>query len=181
MIDINLLPPKERSASAGRGIPVLLLLVGLGIGTYFGYDYLRVRESAAALLNSIAETEQQQVMLQQELQSLGASGSGSVDGSLIDALALQRPDLKAMLGNLTAPLQAGSKLETVELSGNGLAWTCRFPGLSEASAYSAALRESSGKSGELIRSVKEAPGQGYIGSFQLTPEAGTAETAGDAK
>lgn len=179
MIDINLLPPKPRPASAAVILPILLLLAGLGLGGYLGYEYWGAREEAAALKISIAETERQQAELQSELQSLGASGFGAAGIELIDKLSEQRPDLRTLVGTLEAPLPAGSKLETVRFGEAGLAWTCEFTSLSQASAYSSALREQSELGGELIQSVKQLPGRGYIGTFELLPGTGTAEQAGD--
>lgn len=44
MIDINLLPPKPRAASTGLVLPVLLLLAGLAISAYLGYEYWGCRK-----------------------------------------------------------------------------------------------------------------------------------------
>ncbi|WP_059042279.1 hypothetical protein [Paenibacillus rubinfantis] len=181
MIEINLLPPKPRPASAGLFLPVLLLLAGLGICAYFGYAYWGVHEEAAAWTTSIAETDRQQAELQSELQSMGASEFGAAGIELIDKLSEQRPDLKTLIGTLEAPLPTGGTLETVRFSGTGLTWTCRFASLGQASAYSSALREQPGLRGELIQSVKELPGQGYIGTFELKPGTETAEQAGDSE
>lgn len=177
MIDINLLPPKPRPASVGVLLPILLLLAGLGICAYLGYAYWGVQEEATAWKTSITETERQQAELQRELQSLGTSGIGAAGIEMIEKLSGQRPDVKALIGSLEAPLPTGSTLETVRLSETGLAWTCLFTSLSQASAYSSALREQPDLSGELIQSVKELQGRGYIGTFELRP--GTAEQAGD--
>ncbi|WP_178019882.1 hypothetical protein [uncultured Paenibacillus sp.] len=177
MIDINLLPPKPRPVSAGVLLPVLLLLAGLGICAYLGYAYWGVQEDADAWKTSIAKTERQQAELQSELQSLGASGIGAAGIELIEKLSEQRQDVKALVDSLEAPLPAGSTLETVRFGETGLAWTCLFTSLSQASAYSSALRERPDLSGELIQSVKELPGRGYIGTFELKP--GRAEQAGD--
>lgn len=177
MIDINLLPPKRRSASAGIVLPILLLLAGLGLCAYLGYAYWGVQEEADAWKTSIAETERRQAELQSELQSMGASGIGAAGAELIEKLRERRPDAKALIDSLEAPLPTGSTLETVRLGETGLAWTCLFASLSQASAYSSAIREQPGLSGELIQSVKGLAGRGYVGTFELRPE--TTEQAGD--
>lgn len=179
MIDINLLPPKPRLASSGVLLPLLLLLAGLGLCAYFGYAYWGVHETAAELTTRIAETERQQAELQSELQSLGTAGIGAAGIELIEKLSGQRPDVKALITSLEAPLPAGGTLETVRFQETVLTWTCRFASLSEASAYSTALRKQPELSGELIQSVKELPGRGYIGTFELKPGTGTAEQAGE--
>ncbi|MCK8487349.1 hypothetical protein M0651_09210 [Paenibacillus sp. MBLB2552] len=180
MIDINLLPPKPRKASAGVVLPILLLLAGLALSAFLGYEYWGMQENTAAMKTSIAETEQQQAELQSELQSLGSSGISAAGAELIEKQREQRPDVKTLIGSLEAPLPTGSTLETVQYGETGLIWTCLFTSLSQASAYSTALREQPDLSGELIQSVKELPGQGYIGTFELRlgTGAGAAEQAG---
>lgn len=178
MIDINLLPPKPRPASAGVVLPILLLLAGLALSAYLGYEYWGVQEDTAALRTSIAETEQQQAELQSELQSLGSSGIGAAGAELIEKLREQRPDVKTLISSLEAPLPTGNTLETVQYGETGLIWTCLFSSLSQASAYSSTLREQPNLSGELIQSVKKLPGRGYIGTFELRPGTGAAEQAG---
>ncbi|MBM6994612.1 hypothetical protein IM700_002925 [Paenibacillus sp. DXFW5] len=179
MIDINLLPPKPRAASTGLVLPVLLLLAGLAISAYLGYEYWGVQEDTAALRTSIAETEQQQAELQNELQSMGASGIGAAGVELIEKLRQQRPDVKTLIGRLEAPLPTGSTLETVRFGDAGLAWTCLFTSLGQASTYSSSLREQPELNGELIQSVKELPERGYIGTFELRLGTVTTEQAGD--
>lgn len=167
MIDINLLPPKERPASSGRTFGLVLLLGGVLIGGYFVYEYVQTRQATDALNVALVEMEQQQLSYQQELQTLGPLGGGPIDADLLEELRQRRPDLNKLLNLLQSPLKSGGKLETVQLDQEGLIWTCLFPGLKEASVYVSTLGEQAGAGGDSIRSLVEVPGRGYVGTFSL--------------
>lgn len=181
MIEINLLPPKERSTLSLLIVPLALIVVGLGLAAFLIVGYVDSLDSAESSRQQLAATEQKQSELQSELQTLGQSeGLHGNAGDMIEALRKLRPDLDALLTELESPLSSGSTLETVKLNEDGsLAWTCSFPGLTEAGAYSVAIQKRSGAGAVFIQSLRE-QGTQFIGSFQLTPgqtpvKAGNAE------
>lgn len=170
MIEINLLPPKERSSLAALIVPLLLLAVGLGLGTFLALDYTKQLQSAETSRNQLADTAQKQSDLQQELQILGQQGGLKGDANnLIESMRQLRPDLDPLLTELELPLPAGSEIETVTLSEDGgLSWTCSFPGLTDAGDYSVSIQNTTADRFVLIHSVTERTGK-YVGVFQLRP------------
>ncbi|MEF2966351.1 hypothetical protein V3851_10970 [Paenibacillus sp. M1] len=181
MIEINLLPPRERPSWTALIAPLALLLIGLGLAAYLAIGYIDLVDSAEASRRQLAATEQKQNELQSELQSLGKSeGLHGNAADMIEGLRKLRPDLQALLSELELPLRSGSELASVKLNGDGsLLWTGFFPSLIEVGAYSVAIQRESGTGFVFIQSAKAADG-GYTGEFQLTPVSGAVK-GGDAE
>lgn len=181
-IDINLLPPKKKTTIAALFLPAMLVFIGLALCGGVAWGYLRLQDTAAIISQNIQRIDQDQLLLQTELQSLGRLQgiSHEAQRAALEITRL-RPDLASTLNVLQAPLSAGAIIESVNLSGGTLHWTCSFPDMKQAGAYSVAVQNRFDSGTILIESVKaRTTGGGYVGTFQLnlTPpqgEEGSAE------
>lgn len=181
-IDINLLPPKKKTKAAALLLPLALVIIGLALCGALVWGYFQVEEKAASLRHNIQRVDQEQAMLQTELQHLGRlQGISHEAQNVALEITRLRPDLTSTLNDLQAPLPAGALIESVNLSGATLLWTCSFPDMKQAGAYSVAVQDRFKTEAALIESVKSRTTGGcYVGTFQLnlTPpleEEGSAE------
>ncbi|WP_410771103.1 PilN domain-containing protein [Fontibacillus sp. BL9] len=167
MIEINLLPPRQRPAWTRLLMPLAFIVIGLGLAVYLTMDYLDVLQSADDSRQNIETAQQRQTELQEEIQRLSQSqGLSGEAAEWIDLLLTLRPDFSSMLSEMENPLPAGGQLQTVQYGGGVLEWTCSFKTLSEAAAYSLAIQRNSGEGSVLIHSVTQKLGM-YVGKFQF--------------